>query len=172
MGARFEEGTTNVAAHGNSWLGRDGETGPPPGRRGEQRHDGRDDSTNARGDQRSTERYPRYDPVRFNPTGTLQTTPANKPTVEEADSMWAPLQFALAKQQIVERTTEARSTTAIEGGSFVLAHNSAKAKSVSIGGCKRNYNPPATSHSVASSDRYVIRSVIGLAPLGCARTGP
>jgi hypothetical protein len=50
----------------------------------------------------------------------------------------------------VERATEARRTTEIEGGAIALAHNSAKAKPVSIGGCKRNYNPPATSHSVAS----------------------
>jgi hypothetical protein len=158
MGARVE-------------LGRDGEARPTPGRRGEPRHDGRVDSTNARVDQLATERYPRFGPVRVKLTDIWRATPPNLPTVEEADATWAPPQVSLAKRPNAERATDARRTNGIEGSSFVLAHNSAKAKLVSIGGCKRNYNPPATSHSVVSPDKSVIRSVIGLAPLGCARTG-
>jgi hypothetical protein len=40
----------------------------------------------------------------------------------------------------VERTTDIRLTNAIEGGSFALSHNLAKAKPASIGDCKCIYN--------------------------------
>jgi hypothetical protein len=96
-----------------------------------------------------------------------QAAPARLPTVEECDATFAPQQVALTKRPNVECAMKARRTTEIEGGSIALAHNSTKAKPVSIGGHKRNYNPPATSQSAASPDQSVIRSVIGLAPLKC-----
>jgi hypothetical protein len=97
------------------------------------------DFTSARGDQRSTERYPRYGSVRAKLTGTRQAAAANQPTVEEADSTWAPQQVSLAKRPYVEHATVALRTAEIAGGSIVLALNLAKAKPVSIGGRKRNY---------------------------------
>jgi hypothetical protein len=134
MGARFEEGTTDVAAGGNSRLGREVEARPPPGRRvttpgrrGAPHPDDLKVTTNGQVDQPTSGKVPNGTVGHSSETtsGTTNGT-TNETTIETTNE---------TNIETNQRTTE------IESGSIVSAHKFGQSKPVSIGGCNRNYKP-------------------------------